>query len=120
MNTITRTKLHRAGYSAVGAALLIGLAGASIATDAALPDAHSKTIRYDDLDLSKPAGAKALFSRIRVAAREVCSFPGSVDWLQSVIDRACVENAIDGAVKKVNSPLLTSLRFGSETRLASK
>jgi UrcA family protein len=117
MNTTKVSKIDIALCCAFAAALL-GLAGVSTATDSAPPAAHGKTIHYADLDLTKPAGAAALYSRIRVAAREVCGFSGG-DWPQSVIDRACVENAIDGAVMKVNSPALSTLRFGSKTLLAS-
>jgi UrcA family protein len=120
MNTITVTTIHKAIYCAIGAALLIGLAGVSTAAGTQPQDVQTKTVRYEDLDLSKPAGAKALYDRIRVAAQEVCSFSGGWDWRQAAVDRTCTENAIDGAVKKVNSPTLTTLRFGSQTLLASK
>ncbi len=35
-------------------------------------------------------------------------------------DYACIEQAIDNAVRSIDSAPLTELRFGSEFRLASK
>ena len=116
-NMTIRTKLLTAIYCAFGAAAFIA---ASSAANAGTLDVRTKTVRYDDLDLAKPAGAQALYSRIRVAAREVCeSLPGVV-WSEAAAEHACIEKAIDGAVEKVNSPGLTTLRFGSDIRLASK
>jgi len=110
-----RTTLRAAALSAFGALVFIA---ASTAADAGTLDVRTQTVRYDDLDLSKPAGAQALYSRIRIAAREVCqSLPGVV-WSETVTERTCIEQAIDGAVIKLNSPGLTTLRFGSEIRLA--
>jgi hypothetical protein len=37
-----------------------------------------------------------------------------------VAEKACVDTAIDNAVRKVDAPALTSLRFGGDIRLASK
>ncbi len=115
MNTL-RTKIDIAFYCAFGAALLIGLVGISMATDTAPAVVHSKTVRYADLDLTKPAGAKVLYGRIRVAAREVCGFG---DWPLPVNYQGCVDGAIDNAVTKVNSPALTTLHLHGKTLLAS-
>jgi UrcA family protein len=115
MNTI-RTKL----YSAI--CCVIGTAGALALTTSAGADSldpPSKIVRYGDLDIGTPAGAKVLYRRIQKAARDVC--PIQMDTLQfAASQHACVNKAIDNAVKGVNAVELTQLRFGAQVRLASK
>lgn len=85
-------------------------AGGSIV--AALPavadafDAPQVTVKYEDLNVSSQQGAAALYSRIRNAAKSVCSqFDRS--GIDGAIHRnACVDKAILGAVTKVNNAAL--------------
>jgi UrcA family protein len=119
MNPI-RTKLYAAicvlfGSAAVGAPWTAAHASDPITT--------SKTVKYADLDIHTVEGAKVLYHRIRVAAREVCE-TNDGDPIMRAATSGCVNTAIDNAVKKVNAPYLTALRFGNGTgadvRLASK
>ena len=117
MNTPIRTKLYTAMYCAFAAAAL----GAFSTSVEATEDVPSKTVRCDDLDLSTTAGAKALLGRIRAAARDVCELSTDSDPIMRPAVSACMEKAIDQAVRKVNAPALNALRFGSDpVRLASK
>ncbi len=116
MKTINRTKLHSAIYCALGAAAVLGLttiAGADILAPL------TKTVRFDDLNVTTPAGAKVLYGRIQAAAHEVCPL-GMYTLQMEQAQRACIKQAVDNAVKGVNSPALTELRFGSPVRLASR
>lgn len=116
MNATIRTKLHSAIYCAIGAAAVLGLtttAGADIGTPL------SKTVKFDDLNVTTSAGAKVLYGRIQAAAHEVCPL-GMYSLQMEQAQRACIKQAIDNAVKGVNSTALTELRFGSPVRLASK
>ncbi len=116
MNT-TRTKLYTVIYCALGTAAFTTLttpAGADGLTPA------SKTVKFDDLNITTAAGAKVLYRRIQTAAVEVCPAQFSYSLRMEQAQRACVDHAIDNAVKKVNSSALTELRFGSPVRLASK
>ena len=117
MIALTRNKLLTVIYCllvATWACTLVATAGAQ----ESLP---SKTVRYSDLDISNPEGAKALFHRIRAAARDVCELSASTDPILSMSNKVCIDTAIDRAVRKVNAPMLTNLRFGSsDVRLASK
>jgi UrcA family protein len=117
MNTI-RTKLQTAIYCVLGTAAL----GAFWTPVQATEEVPSKTVRFTDLDVATPAGAKVLYHRIRVAAREVCEESLGHDPIVKMAMPGCVNRAIDEAVKKVNAPYLTALRFGtsSDVRLASK
>jgi len=116
MNTPIRTKFYAALYCAFGAGAL-----GALPTSAQAEDVPSKTVKFQDLDITKPAGAKTLYERIRAAARDVCDLSTSGDPILKPATHACIETAIDNAVRKVNAPALTALRFGSNVvRLASK
>ena len=81
----------------------------------------SKTVRFSDLDITKSEGAKVLYSRIRAAARDVCEMSTAGDPILRLAVKGCIEKAVDKAVKDVNAPMLTYLRFGTtDVRLASK
>ena len=71
---------------------------------------HSKTVKFSDLDLSKPEGQKALLTRIHGAAGEVCApKPETKDVNGSAGYKKCVGDAVSGAVAKVGNPGLTAL-----------
>ena len=116
MNTLNRARLLTAVHCVLGAAGVCALA-APAGAEESLP---SKTVRYSDLDISHPAGAKVLYARIRAAARDVCALSTAGDPVLHAAVKACVDTAIDNAVRKVAAPELTSLRFGGDIRLASK
>jgi UrcA family protein len=117
MYTPIRTKLCTAVCCAFVAAAISAFSTSVEATE----DVPSKTVRFDDLDITKTAGAKALLGRIRAAARDVCELSTERDPIMRPAVRPCMEKAIDQAVRKVNAPALTALRFGSDpVRLASK
>jgi len=117
MNKTIRTTLYTASYCAIGAAVLCTLTPPAVASE---QDAPTKAVRFDDLDISKAAGAKALYRRIQAAAKEVCPLYMSSDLHLVAVQRACIEQAIDNAVRSVNAVALTELRFGSALRLANK
>jgi UrcA family protein len=74
---------------------------------AAAPDVPSISVRYADLDLTRTAGAAALYGRLAVAAKTVCG-PFEPRDLGSVARfNGCVERAIATAVAKVDQPALT-------------
>jgi UrcA family protein len=116
MFTLTRNKVFVVLYCLMITAWACTLA-VTAGADESLP---SKTVRYSDLDISSPEGAKALYHRIRAAARDVCERSIGGDAVLRVAENACVDTAIDNAVRKVDAPALTSLRFGGDIRLASK
>jgi UrcA family protein len=119
MNTI-RTKLYAAICVLFGSAA-VGTPWTS--AQASEPPPPSKTVKFADLDIQTVEGAKVLYHRIRVAAAEVCEPIGRDAILREAAPQ-CVATAIDNAVKKVNAPYLTALRFGNgnngNVRLASK
>jgi len=112
-----RTKLYAAvcvlfGSAAVGAPWT--------SAQASKQTVVTKTVKFADLDVHTVEGAKILYHRIRAAAQQVCLPPVGYSMLREPMPQ-CVNTAIDDAVKKVNAPYLTALRFSNGTiHLASK
>jgi UrcA family protein len=92
-------------------AILLGPLSACADVYAAQPgyEFATRTVKYGDLDLTRTAGAVALYSRIQAAARTVCEPVSSSARLESVaITRRCMDQSITRAVADVNAPALTS------------
>ena len=116
MNTF-RTKLYAAICVLFGSAA-VGTPWTSV--HASEPATVSKIVKFSDLDIQTVDGAKVLYHRIQLAAQEVCR-PIALDPIMREAAPSCLASAVDNAVKKVNAPYLTALRFGEgNVRLASK
>jgi UrcA family protein len=118
MNTVLRKRLY------TGLSCLLGTLAASGAMSSPARAYEetpiSKVVRFGDLDLTKPEGAQVLYRRIQAAAQQVCAQPTS-RMLETVrVEQFCTRNAIDNAVRQVNSEQLTALRFGSPLLMARK
>jgi UrcA family protein len=83
-------------------------------------DVRKVTVGYAELDLSKPAGADALYQRIKRAAFLVCGGEDSPIGWNRIQKQQCISASVDEAVAKVNAPLLSALHQGQNTRVASK
>jgi UrcA family protein len=80
----------------------------------------SITVSYADLNLSNPAGASALYQRIRGAARRVCTVAGESPYeVLGLEKRQCIHQAIDQAIMKVNSPVLVAMYKAKNSRASS-
>lgn len=82
--------------------MLVGAATA-LAAPSADTELVTKVVRFKDLDLATGAGAETLYERIAAAARVVCR-----DAPQSAV-RECRLRAVDDAVRRIGSPLLSSV-----------
>jgi UrcA family protein len=117
MNTSIRIKI----YTAISCFMSTAALCSAVSTTAEAEDVPSKIVKFNDLDITTPAGAKVLYKRIRAAARDVCELSTGTDPIMSQSNKVCIDTAIDRAVRKVNAPMLTNLRFGNtDVRLASK
>ena len=93
-------------------ALLAALVGtvAALPARAAPPVVEqSIAVRYDDLDLDKPAGVETLYARLRAAAEKVCDarfLPGTL--VVAPAWRTCMTGALEQAVAAVDQPALTA------------
>jgi UrcA family protein len=124
MNTMTTVDRFRT----VIATALFGAVTFSFTVLPAIADSSDVpqiTVKYGDLNVSNSQGAAALYARIRSAGKSVCSQfdgPGIDAHLQT---NACIDEAILGAVTKVNNSALTAVyraKTGKEvsTRLVSR
>jgi len=105
MNTMTTSQSFRS----VLATAVLGAFAFSMATvcNAADPmDPPQITVKYADLNVSKPEGAAALYARIQQAARRVCLPLDGGAVSSKARMGACVHKAIADAVAKVGKPTL--------------
>jgi UrcA family protein len=116
MNTTIQNTARAASFLLCGAIALCTLQVTAQAADDVLP---SKKVSYADLDISQPAGAKALYGRIVKAAREVCNYTGYDQLGAAQVRNRCIDYAIAKAVKDVGSPALSALRPHSVIHFAS-
>jgi UrcA family protein len=94
---------------ATATALLFNVAlgsGLSVPASADASDIPSVTVKFADLDISRPAGATKLYGRIQGAANVVCSAYDHSGFTTQANFKACVSDAIGRAVAKVESPAL--------------
>jgi UrcA family protein len=115
MKTTISKNLRAVIRCAIGGAALCTLLGTAAADEPLL----SRTVGYADLNISQMAGAKVLYRRIEAAARQVCPIGDARNLSAQQTRGACVKQAVDDAVKGVNSPMLSSLHAGHGLQLAS-
>jgi UrcA family protein len=75
----------------------IGFAMPVPANAASQATMRQEIVRYSDLDLTKAADAERLRTRIRRAAKHVCSQPGTVGLWLHMQEQRCAEQAHDNA-----------------------
>jgi UrcA family protein len=94
----------------------IGWTGVAFAGDAA-NDVLTQVVKFADLNLDTSVGASTLYRRIESAADRVCGGPIDVRELAFAVRlKSCKEQAIEGAVKSVNSTVLTSIHLAKTGR----
>ena len=69
--------------------------------------APSELVKFQELNLSAPAGVATLYSRIHAAARRVCS-SGTRDLSRLAEEKTCAKEAEAKAVRQVNIDALTA------------
>jgi UrcA family protein len=109
------TEMTKTVLTTVIAAVLATSAGSALASHVADPQTVSTVVRYGDLNLENPEGARTLLSRIRSAARTVCEPEPSSNLVEIDEWRGCLANATEGAVARVNAPMVTAAFTGKRT-----
>ncbi|MET0983913.1 MAG: UrcA family protein [Steroidobacteraceae bacterium] len=113
MNTFTLAALHTVAIGVLALGSFTASAG-----DATQP--LRRTVRYGDLDLTHEADVRALYGRIRTAAKAVCPDIEERSIASQMKHHACVRGAVENAVERVSSPLLSALHEGHvDTRVAA-
>jgi UrcA family protein len=118
MKTTIQTRLGTAMCLAYAATILCSLQ--PLAARAAEESPPTQRVSFADLDISKPAGAQTLYRRIKAAARQVCQPSVASQRGMSVMEQRCIKQAVDNAVKNVNSAALTDIHAGVVPRLARR
>ena len=99
-----RSRQRTAALASAACLLAVGAASA-----AAAMVTQQVRVSYQDLNLSTPAGAQALYVRIERAAHQVCAYSDLADLNQAKAVLQCEHHALEHAVSDVHSPRLTAL-----------
>jgi UrcA family protein len=114
MNTVVKTQL-KSSTSLLAASLFTLICavsgGAALAADVSQP--LTKIVRYGDLNLDSQQGAQALYSRLRGAARQVCSPFESIEYPRHRLWEKCFNNAVANAVGEIDKTMLSALHVQS-------
>ena len=71
---------------------------------------RSETVKFADLDIGSPGGARLLFQRLTSAAAHVCRDPGPSYVPDLLLQRdQCRDRAIGDAVATVDAPAVTAI-----------
>jgi UrcA family protein len=108
MNTFICRSIRCSGLrAALAAAICCGIALPATA-DQRNGEPLTKVVSYADLNVSGEAGARVLYGRLRMAARQVCA-PFEGRTLKQIAQwGGCFEQAIERAVKEIDQPVLTA------------
>jgi UrcA family protein len=119
MKTAIKTQLNSTA-SMLAAGLLTFICVASGAALAAEPSQSlTKIVHYGDLNLDSEQGARALYSRLRWAARQVCSPLESAEIPRKSQWEKCFNNAVANAVGQVDKTMLSALHVQAVNRSKS-
>ncbi len=103
-----RRSLAAAAIAAVATAGMVLMVTPARADTSDSPTAVK--VRFADLNLSSPQGAKVLYMRLKMAAESVCDDDDEfIDLVQRTETERCVREAIEAAVVRVDSPQLSQV-----------
>ena len=86
--------------------IFVALTGSFSPVSAADPSSAGITVKYADLNVASPSGARALYDRIRTAAQSACKY----FWFETdEAEARCVQNTIANAVTKIHQPALSAV-----------
>jgi UrcA family protein len=86
----------------ISLAIIVSALLSSAAHSETATDQVTVSVRYDDLDISRPAGVQALRQRIHAAARSVCGVePSASDLSRAFLYHRCVTQAEQSAADKL-------------------
>lgn len=84
--------------------------GAALTTPAMANQSEplTKVVSYADLNVNAEAGARTLYSRLRMAARQVCAPLRGTTLMEQTRYRECFGPALARSVAEVDEPTLTA------------
>jgi UrcA family protein len=103
-------------------ATLVGLLAAFAVTGAAHAGDSGITVRYHTTELQDRLLAGKLYARLETAAEQSCSTPGRHSLARMAAERECAGEALERAVRTIDSPVLSSIHAASDgnTKLARR
>jgi UrcA family protein len=105
MHTLTTsTRLCGLILTGILSALAVSFSGLSAAADS--EPLRTSIVKYEDLNVSSPQGADALYHRIQRAAVNVCWIATDNHFYNKIVVSKCVHKAVADAVTKINNPAL--------------
>ncbi len=109
-------------FTALTTALVLTGSILSVANAAPPSDVPTTVVRFGDLDATRPAGKEELYRRLTRAARVVCH---SLDPSErpanlrlTSLYKACIDNALFGAVAQINRPEFTDYVAAQRPKVA--
>jgi UrcA family protein len=113
-----KNPINNFAFVASIAVSVVSFAASAHAMNAYSSDAlPTKRVSYADLNTDSETGARALYTRLRVASREVCvGFEATDSLVQRSARSKCYATALSGAVAQVHSAALTELYSRSQIR----
>ncbi len=92
-------------------------ASALAASSPAMAGWKSKEVRHDDLDLSTPKGQERLTTRVKMAVRQVCSYPRAFTLIERLDQSNCEKAAAAAAMPKAEKAITA---YKDDARLAAR
>ncbi len=110
--------LNRKHLLTLIAVFTVGMAvlGAPARAESVDRNIASMAVNYADLNLASEEGVDALYRRLRAAATEVCRGLEGREIAKLVKHRACYQQALSGAVAKLDLAPLTALHLRRSER----
>jgi len=98
---------------ALAGLLAVSMVGVAAAMPPQAAEIKKIDVVYSDLNVNRPAGARALYRRIEVAATRVCGKADVRRLTMKAEHTACYEQAVYNAVQDLDMPLLTAYHEGT-------
>jgi len=96
----------------VAAGLAVNQASAATADEGV----RSVVVRFSDLDVAQPQGARTLYTRIQIAARQACGDAETADLARFARYHNCIEQAVTNAVSSLNVREVTEIHQAQSVR----
>src|SRR5262245_5863492 len=109
MNALNTRAMNRFGLPALATVLLASAGPVSVAAPPVANGSPIITVKYDPSEAATPAGAQALYTRIKAAATNACDPYESRELVRHVVWQKCYSAAVTRAVAAVHQPILTAL-----------
>jgi UrcA family protein len=115
MNTMQKVT-GMAGVMFIAAGMATGSAATAEAAPPAGMETRSVPVRYADLDLSREAGVRALYDRLRSAASRACGTFDNRDLAGRKYWQSCRDAALADAVGRLGNERVAALHQANQGR----